>query len=371
VFQAVSETPDSFEESDLELAELLVAHAEQGLDRLESERERDRGRERLRAVFEAIPEPVVHVRFDAERPLVQTVNSAFEDVFGYAGDDVRGQSLNDVIVPEDRQDEAAAIDAETMRSTIVEREVERIAADGRREFLFRAGILDGDERRHEGIGIYIDITERRQREREIERQNQRLEEFADVVSHDLRNPLHVAKGRLELAREASASEHLDAVDDAHDRMETLIDQLLTMARDGHEIDDREPLDLAAIAEQCWQNVDTGDATLTVDGDRRIRADRSRFQQLLENLLGNAIEHAGPDVSVRIGTIDGGFYVEDDGPGIPADDRDEVFERGFSTSSEGAGFGLRIVEQVVDGHGWSIDVTAGDSGGARFEISGIE
>jgi PAS domain S-box-containing protein len=371
VFQAVSEAPDSFDESDLELAELLVAHAEQGLDRLESERERDRGRERLRAVFEAIPEPVVHVTFDGERPIVQTVNSAFEDVFGHPGDEVRGQSLNDVIVPEDRQDEATDIDAETMNSTIVEREVERVAADGRREFLFRAGVLDNDERRHEGIGIYIDITERRQRERAIERQNERLEEFADVVSHDLRNPLHVAKGRLELAREECASDHLDVVVGAHDRMEALIDQLLTMARDGHEIDDRESLDLATMAENCWHNVDTGDATLTVDGDRKIRADRSRFQQLLENLLGNAIEHAGPDVSVRIGTIDGGFYVEDDGPGIPADDREAVFERGYSTSTEGTGFGLRIVEQVVDGHGWTIDVSTSETGGARFEISGME
>lgn len=100
-------------------------------------------------------------------------------------------------------------------------------------------------------------------------------------------------------------------------------------------------------------------------------DRSRLQQLLENLIRNSIEHAGEEVTVTVGALEDGFYVEDDGPGIPADERDEEFAAGHSTSEGGTGFGLRIVQQVVEAHDWSIQLTEGSDGGARFEITGVE
>jgi signal transduction histidine kinase len=62
----------------------------------------------------------------------------------------------------------------------------------------------------------------------------------------------------------------------------------------------------------------------------------------------------------------GFVVADDGPGVPADARDRVFEYGYSTARDGTGFGLSIVEQIVEAHGWSIRLADGD-GGARFEV----
>jgi len=115
---------------------------------------------------------------------------------------------------------------------------------------------------------------------------------------------------------------------------------------------------------------TAEATLVVESDQRIQADRSRLQQLVENLVRNAVEHGGADVTVTIGALEDGFYAEEDGPGIPTENRDAVFEMGYSTIEDGTGFGLSIVNQIADAHGWTVHVTEGSDGGARFEITGI-
>jgi PAS domain S-box-containing protein len=217
----------------------------------------------------------------------------------------------------------------------------------------------------------VEQTEQlRTREQELMRQNDRLEAFASVVSHDLRNPLNVAEGRLELAREECDSDNLAGVDHALGRMDALIDDLLTLAREGDHVQEMEPVSIGDLARGCWANVETGDASLDVASETTIRADRSRLKQLFENLFRNAVEHAGADVTVTVGGETGGFYIEDDGPGIPPEDREAVFEPGYSTSQEGTGFGLSIVKEIVDGHGWEIEITDGEAGGARFEVSNV-
>jgi len=227
-------------------------------------------------------------------------------------------------------------------------------------------------------GVVRDITDRKQREEELARQrslleaqNERLDEFASVVSHDLRNPLNVATNSLQLEQKERSSDHLERADRALDRMEALIDDLLTLARESGELGDLQPVDLAVIAEDCWTNVETGEATLVTDVDRMIDADEGRLKQVIENLVRNAIEHGGRHVTVTLGELGDGFYIEDDGPGIPADEHADVFTAGYSTSDAGTGFGLSIVKQVVEAHDWDIHVTDGADGGARFEITGIE
>lgn len=222
----------------------------------------------------------------------------------------------------------------------------------------------------------LSIVQQRRLERttvQVQRQNERLNEFAGVVSHDLRNPLTVAQGRLELAREESDSEHLDAIGQAHERMDALVDDVLTIARHGESVKNPESISLSAVVKRSWENVDTKDAELIVKTDRRIRANKSRLQQLLGNLIRNAVEHGGPEVTVRIGELstESGFYVEDDGPGIPDGEREQIFEVGYTTNEDGTGFGLNIVNEVVDAHNWEIRVTDGRDQGARFEITGIE
>jgi len=228
--------------------------------------------------------------------------------------------------------------------------------------------------------------ERRRRTAELERTNRRLERFVSVVSHDLRNPLTVASGRLELAREADDSEDLAAASAALDRMSSLIEDSLTLAREHGEATDLEDVDLAATCEECLETVDTTDAEAVVEASGAIRADPGRLKQLLENLFRNAVEHGstssrpaaddaadrGPGgVKITVGDLPNGFYVEDNGPGIPAEDREAVFESGVTSSESGTGFGLAIVEEIAAAHGWDVTATEGTAGGARFEITGVE
>lgn len=181
----------------------------------------------------------------------------------------------------------------------------------------------------------------------------------------------MAKSRLELAQDAHESEHIMKANTAVERCETLIDDLLTLAQQGRQVDETNAVVIAEMAERCWETVETAAATLTVEASQTIEADRSRFQELLENLYRNAVEHGGDSVTISVGAIDDGFYVADTGPGIPEPDRAEIFEAGYSTTAEGTGFGLRIVEQIVNAHEWEIAVTESEHGGARFEITGVE
>jgi len=222
-----------------------------------------------------------------------------------------------------------------------------------------------------GLHITQDITERREREEELQRQNERLEKFASVVSHDLRNPLNIVEGRLELAKTECDSEQLDEAQTALNRCQTLVDDVLSLAREGQSVAETETVSLGEIAERCWPTVEADDATLNIDTDQALMADRSRLKQLLENLVRNAIDHVGSDVTVEVGCLEDGFYVADDGPGIPEDEREQVFESGYSTVHDNTGFGLAIVSEIVDAHGWEVTVTESASGGARFEITGVQ
>ena len=92
----------------------------------------------------------------------------------------------------------------------------------------------------------------------------------------------------------------------------------------------------------------------------LDADPGRLQELFENLFRNAVEHAGDETTVRVGELADGFFVEDDGPGIPLpEDREAVFEHGHTTAKSGSGLGLSIVKTIANAHGWSIAVPATD------------
>ncbi|WP_121820589.1 PAS domain S-box protein [Halostella salina] len=212
--------------------------------------------------------------------------------------------------------------------------------------------------------------QRQQANERLSEQNEQLEQFASVVSHDLRNPLNVAEGNLKLAREECDSDHLAEVERAHARMRVLIEDILTLARDEDTVGEIEAIDLGALVESCWQTVETAEATLRTETDARVRADRSRLKQLLENLVRNAVEHGGDEVTITVGDLADGFYVADDGPGIPEDEREEVFDLGYSTTTDGTGFGLSIAKQVADAHGWAIDLATSADGGARIEVTGV-
>jgi signal transduction histidine kinase len=252
-----------------------------------------------------------------------------------------------VIVLTGLKDDAAAVEA-----------IER----GAQDYLVKDNVDENVLHRTIRYGL-----ERHRQQQELRRQNERLEQFANVVSHDLRNPLNVAKGRIEMVD----SDHAAVIGRNLDRMGTIIDDVLTLAREGKSVEETESVDLATLVTQCWDSVETADASLSVDEEISVMADPSRCRQLLENLIRNSVEHVRETVSIHLGTLDGGFYFEDDGPGIPEAEREEVFEAGYTTNEDGTGFGLNIVREIAEAHGWGIEITDGSEGGARFEFTGVK
>ncbi|EMA22685.1 histidine kinase N-terminal 7TM domain-containing protein [Haloarcula amylolytica] len=235
------------------------------------------------------------------------------------------------------------------------------------------------------VFLIHEITEQKERERELERRNQQLDQFAAVLSHDLRNPLNVASGRLALARERNDPEEFDRVEEAHDRMSSLIDEVLAFARD-EKTTDRVELQLSALAKAAWGHVDTGEATLRIDGDRVIVGDRDQLLQLFENVFRNSVEHGstssrtgaddsvghgGAGVTIRVDATPDGFTISDNGPGVPPEEREEIFTHGVTSSESGTGLGLAIVQHVVESHGWDVEMTESQPGGAKLVISGLE
>ena len=197
--------------------------------------------------------------------------------------------------------------------------------------------------------------------------------LASVISHDLRNPLDVAQAHLREARETGREEHFDHLAESHDRMERIIRDVLTLTRGESALNRSSDVDIGSVATDAWATVDTEAADLTVAELPTTEADPDRLTRLFENLFRNSVEHARPaddePISVRVGPLDAGFYVADDGVGVPPAERDRVFDPGYTTetTSAGTGLGLTIVEEIADAHDWTVSLTESRDGGARFEF----
>ncbi|WP_434522676.1 histidine kinase N-terminal 7TM domain-containing protein [Halorubrum sp. AS12] len=231
--------------------------------------------------------------------------------------------------------------------------------------------LDRGGTRYGWVVLLRDVTELERQRLELERKNERLDSFASVVSHDLRNPLSVIDGYAELAQDTGDPEHLTVIRDTVSRMNDFLEDLLQLSQHGDTVTDLRTVSLAAVVGDAAESIEDPDLTVSIVGDARLTADRARLRQALDNLFRNARNHVDGPVSVTVGPLPDGFYVEDDGPGIPETDREQVFDVGFTTREEGTGLGLSIVRDIFEAHGWSIAVTGGSTGGARFEVTGVE
>ncbi len=217
------------------------------------------------------------------------------------------------------------------------------------------------------IGIFRDISKRVEYESELKEKINRLEEFSNIVSHDLRNPLNIVKTHIEfLENKYSQDKDIRKIRHATERTEEIINNLLMLVKE-NSISEIEKIDIQKIAKECWKNIITENAELQAE-NIEIMADREKLKNLFENFFRNSIEHGGDNIDIYIGELENGFYIEDDGPGISEEKRENVFKKGYSTSREGTGLGLSIVKKIVDSHGWDINIEDGKTlDGVRFEI----
>ena len=274
------------------------------------------------------------------------------------------------IHPEDHDRVAGAVtEARTVDLPFHEELRLRDATGSYRWFEVRGDVLDarGDQT---FAGLATDITARREREAQLQTQRDRFEEFASIIAHDLGDPLTVAQGRIALFQDTHDQDHLIEVERALSRAQDIVTELGRLTRHGAASVDPEDVSLAEVANEAWLIIRPESASLRVE-DRRIIAEPSLLQGLFENLFRNAIDHGGHDVHVRVGSIDGGFFVEDTGDGVQGTDVERIFEHGFSGNGQGTGIGLTVVKRIADAHNWEIAVTESGAGGARFEFTNLE
>lgn len=252
----------------------------------------------------------------------------------------------------------------------------------------------------EAIGHALNAVETREalrtREAELEHRTEQLEGFASLVSHDVRNPLNVAQGYLDLLAERVDDPAIGEIETSLSRIETIVGDILALTRAEQELETA-PTDLDGVVADAWGSVDTPGATLHVGEDLpSVEADESQLQRVFENLFRNSIEHGleeeqapaaeesagaadespgsegdAPALAVRVQYDDGTLVVEDDGLGFGDGAPEDLFELGTTGEDGGTGIGLAIVGDLIDAHGWSVTAEEGDDGGARFRIEGVE
>ena len=339
----------------------------------ERRREADDARRKLER-YETIVETVndgIYVK--DEDGYFTLVNDAYAEMTGYDRAELLGAHASQVVDEATIETAKGSVEELMAGEETAKLEADLLTADGgrvRAEASF-ATLPDGDGG-YEEIGLVRDVTERVKRERRLERQNEQLDSFASMLAHELRNPVTIGQIYSRQLPAEAAPDAVDYVSEAFDRIEDMIDVMLVITRGRKAVSEDDSVDLAATAHAAWDGVDAPDATLSVAVDAETRADETYVRHLFANLFSNAVEHGGADVAISVGELRDGFYVEDDGTGIPEDDRETVFEAGYTTAAGngGTGLGLAFVKELAEVYEWDCAVTAGESGGARFEFTNV-
>lgn len=309
-------------------------------------------------VLDELPDPVFVV--DAATRIVD-VNAAAAQVTGSSEQDLLGERFEDVL-----PDHADVLDGQAEHITV------ETDTNGTRVFAPRISPV-GTTAGSGQVVVLRNVTNLAESRADLQRRNDQLEHVADVMSHDLRSPLNVAKGRLQLAMEDAPpdiADDLQTVADAHDRMDNIIESTLRAARATLGSADTTEVALQDACVRAWRTADVGDMTKRFEcEDVVVEADTKLLTTLLENLFRNAATH-GNASEVRVTATDDGFVIEDDGIGFGEADVDRVMERGYTTSHDGTGLGLAIVQDVAETHGWTIEVGESESGGAMFRVAGV-
>ncbi|MGX5682522.1 sensor histidine kinase [Schumannella luteola] len=235
----------------------------------------------------------------------------------------------------------------------------------------------------------VEILELRRVAEELRRSNEQLGQFASQVSHDLRNPLTALGGFLELAEDdpgleqaPMAAESVARARSVASRMTDMVVDLLAYARAEGARPQRVAVDLGELTNAVIEDLDAAiaecSASISVDARASVTGDPTLLRALVQNLLANALKFTAatgttPRVEVRAEHIGGAvrLTVDDNGPGIPVDDRDRVFglmERGSTTEASGLGIGLATCRRIAESHGGRIGIDESPLGGTRVWVT---
>lgn len=305
------------------------------------------------------------------RGIVQSFNKACERIFGYAAADVIGRNVSMLMPPEHAANHDGYI--ENYKRTGVGRIIgvgRELEGKRRNGSLFPLELSVAEVRigaQRIFSGIIRDISGRKAAETALRRSHDELEQFAYVASHDLKAPLRgIDNLAAWIAEDIGGSmteetaEKFTLLRNRVKRLETLLDDILKYSRAGRITDPPEEIDVGRLLEAICLPLGAGKISIAIDaGMPVIHSHRTPLEQVFSNLVANAIKHHDRDaVNIVISAQDRGasveFAVKDDGPGIPPEFHDRVFQM-FQTlhprdRKEGSGLGMAIVKKLVEWQG---------------------
>lgn len=333
----------------------------------------DGGSDRYHHLVEHVQDAVAEFELVDEEPIVRDVNEAFVDSFGYDAEDLEDEPLNGWIVPDWLDEEARTLDERTAAGEINYRRVKRETTGGLREFLYRGIPYEDGGTRTDGFAVYTDLTE-------ITRRERRLQVLNRVLRHNLRNNANVILGhtsqlldRLE-EQTAETASVAATIERAASDLETLtreaadIETVLSRTREEDSAVDCVPL-IRAIVEDHRRRSPGAAVETELPDSMEVNADE-HLRLAIDSLVENAIEHHHADSPrVRVRVVDDGaegwarIHVEDDGPMIPADERDVVTGAADITPTRHAtGLGLWLVKWTTETFGGELSFATSELGG---------
>jgi PAS domain S-box-containing protein len=232
--------------------------------------------------------------------------------------------------------------------------------------------------------IFRDITDEVEARRELERQNEQLDEFAVSAAHNLRNPLGAISGFSDVLEShlrgvesgdarydpALVERYLSRLDAATDRMDDIIADFLRVMQEGKTVQRVEPVDLESTARAAVDSVGYGPVSLLVERPGRVLADPSRLELLVRTVLRSAFDRSDGPVTVRVAVTEDGFVVEDDAGEVPVEDCEMLLEHGRMSTHEVTGLGLVVARTLAKVHRWDVDAVPAEAG-LRFVVTGAE
>lgn len=323
---------------------------------------------------------------------IQFINQSFSELSGYSRDELIGKKASEIFLDKENKDilnskvavrKEGVSDSYQIKAKMKSNEEKYWLISGAPNYNLNGELVGS-------IGIHLDITELKKLEfqkeellKNLERQNESLNEYAQIVSHDLKSPLRSIhtlvtwiKGEKENVLNAQTQQYISLIEEKVEKMDYLIEGILTFSKIDSYEDANEMVDLNEIIENIIRIIDIPPhIEVTIAKKLPVKnTNRFRMQQLFQNLISNAVIHNDKEqgkvvIDYTEENKNYTFSVQDNGPGIPKKFRNKIFElfESYSSDNKSTGIGLSIVKKIVEKYNGKIWIESEKETGTTFYI----